>query len=180
MAVKIVEAYSGTRSGVYMYGTKSYDADGNYYPVIHGYSYEATYWNRWFVYENGKVEEQSSIENIEGYINSTESEGYAAKQQEAEEKAKQEAKAKEEAKAQAEQQVSDKFNNEFSGDDYTIRYPSNYKVEKDVEGFDVFTEPNSGANISITTAVEHGEVKGITKSDMEQMLGETFSKFRKL
>jgi len=126
LAVKIVEAYTENNSGIYMYGNISYDANGDYYPVIHGYSRETTYWSRWFVYNNGTVKEQSDIQNTEGYTESTESEGYGtnnAKQEdkakaEAEAKAKQEAEAKkkaeEEQKAQAEEAAQAKEKEEFT------------------------------------------------------------------
>lgn len=85
-----------------MYGNISYDANGDYYAVIHGYSRETTYWSRWFVYNNGTVKKQSDIQNTEGYTESTEGKGYGTNNAKQEDKAKAEAEAKaaEEKRAQ--------------------------------------------------------------------------------
>lgn len=180
LAVKIVEAYSGVTNGIFMYGQLSYDAKGNYYPVIHKYSSSSIYWSRWFVYSTGDVVQQSSIENPTNYIQSKEGEvptPAPAAAAPAPAAAPTPAPTPKPTPTPAPVQqsstastASSKLDQKYTANGYTISYPSSYDTIKNTDNIDiVIMDPVSGSNITVMRETGIGNIDGMSSQDIKDI-----------
>lgn len=170
LAVKILEEYTGLNSGVFMYGEMSYDAKGNYFPVLHAYGYNE-YWSRWFVYETGEVISQDGVQSYQGYTVSTETTVHMTSTPETKPTlAPTTAPAiTKEPVTQSVQSQSKVLDMVYYGDGYKISYPSTYE-KTEFGGTVMFMDPESGCNVTAMVGYDVGSIDGLTQQDISDIL----------